>query len=69
MIKSDQERSDSSTRRTPLEEEQFLCNEALNSGDFDAISDSDWVAMCERAANKERLQAKRDGQEDSILVP
>ena len=68
VIKSDQEHSDSSSPRSPLEEEQFLCNEALRSGDFDAISDSDWVAMCERAANKERLEAKRASQGDSILA-
>ncbi len=69
VIKSDQEHSGSSSPRTPLEEEQFLCNEALRSGDFDAISDSDWVAMCERAANRERLEAKRSSQGDSVLVP
>lgn len=68
VINSDQEHSDSSARRTPLEEEQLLCNEALRTGDFDAISDSDWVAMCERAASKERLEAKNGGKGESVLV-
>ena len=68
VTKSGKDHSDSSARRTPLEEEQFLCNEALQSGDFDAISDSDWVAMCERAAGKERLEAKNGKQRKSALV-
>lgn len=44
---------------TSLDEEQFLCNEALRTGAFDAISDSEWVAMCESAASKGR-RAKKD---------
>jgi hypothetical protein len=48
----------SPARGTSLDEEQFLCNEALRTGDFDAISDSEWVAMCEHAANKGRLAKK-----------
>ncbi len=46
--------STSPAKRTPREEEQFLCNEALRTGAFDSISDSEWIAMCERAASKDR---------------
>ena len=59
MITSE-ERS-SSTPITPLEREQQLCNEALRSGDFDAITDSEWLALCESEADKARATAKEDG--------
>ena len=38
---------------TPLEREQALCAEALASGEFDDMSDSEWVAMCEEAAREQ----------------
>lgn len=30
--------------------EQALCADALSSGEFDAMSDDEWVLLCERAA-------------------
>jgi hypothetical protein len=36
--------------RSPREEEQFLCNEALRTGAYDTLSDNEWVALCERTA-------------------
>ena len=42
------------TRRSPLNEEQLLCHEALESSAFDSISDDQWVAMCELVASKGR---------------
>ena len=68
MISSDQKSAHSPARKTPLEKEQFLCNEALRTGDFDAISDNEWVALCERAASKGRLAAENGDQGESILV-
>lgn len=67
MINSDQESNstDSPTRRTPIEEEQLLCNEALRTDAFDAISDNEWVALCERVALRGRLAAKDDALSDS----
>lgn len=45
-------------RRIGLNEEQVLCNEALESSKFDAISDKQWVAMCEQVASKARNAAQ-----------
>ena len=67
-MSSDQVSSGSSARKTRVEEEQFLCNEALRTGDFDAISDSEWVALCERVASKGRLKAEKDELGESIAV-
>ncbi len=39
-------------RRALLNDEQILCNEALASGQFDTISDDEWVALCEKVAAK-----------------
>lgn len=39
-------------RRVQLNDEQILCNEALESGQFDTISDDEWVALCEKVAAK-----------------
>ncbi len=50
----------SPAKRTPREEEQFLCNEALRTGAFDSISDSEWILMCERAASKGRHETGAD---------
>jgi len=46
--------------RFPLtqSEEQRLCNEALDSHEFDAISDEQWVQMCEQAAAGARQVAE-----------
>lgn len=32
--------------------EQELCNAALLSGQYDNMTDEEWVAMCERIAHK-----------------
>ncbi len=32
--------------------EQELCVNALETGDFDEMSDQEWVAMCERIARE-----------------
>ena len=40
------------TRRVVLNDEQILCNEALLTGQFDSISDDEWVALCEKVAAK-----------------
>ena len=68
MISSEQESSRSHARKTRLEEEQFLCNEALRTGDFDAISDSEWVALCERVGSKGRSAAENGDLSESVCV-
>ena len=42
---------------TPIDEEQFLCNEALRTGVFDRISERDWVTLCEKAYIKGRRES------------
>lgn len=58
MLESAEGSSKSKTRVIPLNEEQLLCNEALETGEFDAISDSDWIAMCEQASARARTAAE-----------
>lgn len=36
--------------------EQALCNEALESGEYDSISDDDWILLCERIAAETRAK-------------
>ena len=40
-----------------VQAEQALCNQALESGSFDTMSDAEWVEMCRRAAAGERMNA------------
>lgn len=32
--------------------EQEFCLDALDSGEFDNLSDAEWIALCERVAQK-----------------
>ncbi len=57
MITPDNGSQKAQNRRNALNEEQILCNEALESTAFDTISDDQWVAMCEQAASKGRHTA------------
>jgi hypothetical protein len=41
-------------RRDSLSAEQHLCLEALESADFDSMSDHEWVALCENVADSAR---------------
>ena len=34
--------------------EQAFCLDALDSGEFDNLSDAEWIALCERVAQKKR---------------
>ncbi len=54
MINPETESAKSQNRRNALNEEQILCNAALESSEFDTISDDEWVALCEKAASKTR---------------
>ncbi len=36
--------------------EQALCVDAVASGNFDTMTDTEWVAMCERVAREERFR-------------
>ena len=40
--------------QSPHEAEQSLCNEAMKTGEFDKISDREWINMCERVASQHR---------------
>lgn len=68
MPSSDRKSPHPSALRAPVEEEQFLCNEAIRTGAFDAISDSEWVALCERTAKdtKGRLAAECGKSGESV---
>lgn len=49
--------SESEAPRSALSEEQRFCNDALASREFDAISDEQWVALCEQVALEARHPA------------
>jgi hypothetical protein len=66
VITSDIDSARPSTRRTPLEEEQSLCNEALLTDNFDEMSDKEWIALCERRGDKGRVTAQ--GEESKAHV-
>lgn len=68
VTSSNQESAGSPERRTPREEEQFLCNEALRTGAFDAMSDNEWVAMCERAASVGRSATESGGLDEGVFA-
>ena len=51
------------TRRIPLNEEQILCNAALESNQYDSISDDEWVALCEKVASKTRPAVTEEVQD------
>jgi hypothetical protein len=61
MLNPDIESAKTQNRRNALNEEQILCNAALESSEFDAISDDEWVAMCEKAASKTRTAPVVEG--------
>jgi len=61
MINPEIESAKSQNRRNALNEEQILCNAALESSEFDTISDDEWVAMCEKAASKTRAVPAIEG--------
>jgi len=46
----DGERSDIDS----LRREQELCIDAMSSGEFDDLSDQEWVALCERVAQQQK---------------
>lgn len=54
MTNPETETAKAQLRRIPLNEEQILCNAALESNEYDSISDDEWVAMCEKVASKSR---------------
>jgi hypothetical protein len=50
--------------------EQALCMEALLSGDFDSLSDQEWIALCEQIAHDaEKAKAAADAAESAELCP
>ncbi|GMW03374.1 MAG: hypothetical protein AMXMBFR84_45080 [Candidatus Hydrogenedentota bacterium] len=62
MNTHENESESSRRRRSSIEEEQSLCNEALESGDLDELSDAAWIALCEKAAAKSRKAAPVSGE-------
>jgi len=57
------------SRRNGIHEEQRLCNEALESGAYDSVSDKDWVELCEQVATKGRKGPDSDDTQESYAVP
>jgi|GEM_PF-2425699 len=37
-------------RDNSLKQEQSFCRDALESGEYDRLSDEEWVALCERVS-------------------
>ena len=52
----------SRARRAGIEEEQALCSEALESGDYDMFSDAAWIKLCEDVAAKSRVHEEPAGE-------
>ena len=48
-----------SNRKSAVEEEQLLCNEALLSGDYENYSEREWQALCEKAYRKGRSSSEK----------
>jgi len=49
-----------------IRREQELCVEALDSGEYDTMSDAEWVALCEklsRSVDKEKSAEKKAGED------
>ena len=42
-----------------LRREQEFCLNALSSGDFDEMTDSEWIAMCEEVGSTKKKEAAR----------
>lgn len=54
-------------RDNSLKQEQSFCRNALESGEYDRLSDEEWVALCERVSVKARSTAEEDlGTEDDV---
>lgn len=58
MNAHDKEAASTRLRKSGIEEEQTLCNQALMSGDLDKLSDAAWVILCEEAAAKHRKSSR-----------
>lgn len=54
MIDPDRTLSNPPSRKTAIEEEQLLCNEALRTRDYDNYSEQEWQVLCEKAHQKGR---------------
>ncbi len=46
-------------RDISLRDEQNFCLEAMESGEYDTMSDKEWVAICERVAAGARRTAEQ----------
>ena len=63
---------DPSTRRDAsagLRREQALCVAALASGEYDNMTDKEWVAMCERIAHGQPGSSSPDQHKSVIEQP
>ncbi len=59
MLNEDKVHDVSCERRNKLDNEQVLCNEAIESDAYDQLSDKAWVMLCEEVAAKERKTTTR----------
>lgn len=65
MISPHEESNTARGRRTALEEEQHFCIEALETGEFDKVSDKVWIDLCQKAATRGKSSpAPEDMQEE-----
>jgi hypothetical protein len=59
MDTDDRDIAPAGNRKSGIEEEQLLCNEAIESGELDVLSDAAWVSLCEKAAARARTSAAK----------
>ena len=52
-------------RDNSLKQEQSFCRNALESGEYDRLSDEEWVALCERVS----VTARHTTVEDPETAP
>lgn len=52
--------------RNGILREQALCMAALESGEYDSLSDNEWVELCERTANDSADDQDHDHHRETV---
>lgn len=60
MNNHEKESASARSRRESHENELALCDEAVKSGDYDALTDRAWDRLCEEAAARGQNSAPRN---------
>ena len=59
MSASNRNHPSETIRCESTDEEQTFCNQAIESGEYDLVSDRAWVSECEGIAAKARFEQKQ----------